>query len=399
MIRLFIVIAVIAAAASAAVIVHHRHASPPVAVDSDIAYWTCSMHPSVHNAIPGKCPICAMNLTPVRKGSAQSLEIVVEPTRRQELGIRTETIGVKPLTLEVRAAGRVVPDEAALTEVSLRVGGWVASVHALDGALVRAGDPLISISSPDLLAAARELQLAARPDAAGGAELLQAARERLRRWGLTDAQLDAVAAAKEPPPVIDILAPAAGSVLEKTVVQGAAFTAGQALYRIADLGHVWVLADLAQEDLPAMKVGQEATLTIAALPGQRFTGAIDQLYPALDATTRTARARIALANPELKLRPAMFATATMTVALGDRLQVPRSAVIYTGPRRVVFVDLGEGRLRPKEVRLGLAGADAFEVLDGLAAGDAVVSSGTFLVAAESRIHSAETFWGGGDARR
>jgi Cu(I)/Ag(I) efflux system membrane fusion protein len=339
-----------------------------------------------------------MDLIRVRKGSSESLDLVVEPTRRQELGIRTETVALRPLVLDVRAAGRVVPDEAALTEVSLRVGGWVAAVHALDGALVRAGEPLFSVSSPDLLAAERELQLAARPDAAGGSELLQAARERLRRWGLCDAQLDAIAAAKEAPATIDILAPADGCVLEKSVVQGAAFMAGQALYRIADLRRVWVLADLAQEDLSAVKVGQEATLSVAALPGERFTGTVDLLYPTLDAATRTARARIALDNAGLKLRPAMFATVTMDVALGDRLQVPRSAVIYTGPRRVVFVDLGEGRLRPREVKVGIAGAEAFEVLDGLAAGDSVVSSGTFLIAAESRIRSAESFWRSDDAK-
>jgi Cu(I)/Ag(I) efflux system membrane fusion protein len=188
-------------------------------------------------------------------------------------------------------------------------------------------------------------------------------------------------------------------VLEKTVVQGAAFTPGQALYRIADLRRVWVLADLAQEDLPVVKVGQEATVTVAALPGERLAGKVDALYPTLDPGTRTARARIALGNPELKLRPSMFATVSMTVALGERLQAPRSAVIYTGPRRLVFVDLGEGRLRPREVKLGIAGTDAVEVLDGLKAGETVVSSGTFLVAAESRIRSAETFWRSDDAGR
>ncbi|MGH7820023.1 MAG: efflux RND transporter periplasmic adaptor subunit, partial [Candidatus Binatia bacterium] len=189
-----------------------------------------------------------------------------------------------------------------------------------------------------------------------------------------------------------VFAPNDGFVIQKSIVEGSAVRAGQQLYRLARMDRLWVIADVFESDLPHVQVGQEAKIRLPSVPGHEFEGTIDYIYPYLQDTTRTARARIELANPDLVLRPEMYAAVTILVDAGERLLVPKDAVLYTGPRRLVFVDVGEGRLRPQEIEVGRSDDDHYEVVDGLKVGDRVVTSGNFLVAAESRIRSAERFW-------
>jgi membrane fusion protein, copper/silver efflux system len=171
--------------------------------------------------------------------------------------------------------------------------------------------------------------------------------------------------------------------------------AGERLFRIAPLEKVWVEADVYEQDLPQVRVGQLVTITLPYLPGKEYQGRVTFIYPSLERDTRTGRIRIELANEELELKPDMYADVRFEVQEGSRVQVPESAVLFTGPRRLVFVDLGEGRLKPQEVKLGLKGEDTYEVLEGLEPGDTVVTSGNFLIAAESRIRSAADDWRGG----
>jgi Cu(I)/Ag(I) efflux system membrane fusion protein len=214
----------------------------------------------------------------------------------------------------------------------------------------------------------------------------------LHLLGLGEAQIDAVAKKGAPLESVTITSPASGFVIEKDVVEGASVEAGMRLFRIAALAEVWVEADVYEGDLPRVHVGQTATVTLDFLPGRSYEAKVRYVYPYLDAKTRTGRVRVAIANKELELRPGMYATVELASETAMRVQVPASAVVYTGPRRLVFVDEGVGRFRPQEVRVGGEIDGMYEVLEGLRPGDVVATSGTFLIAAEARISTAAKYW-------
>jgi Cu(I)/Ag(I) efflux system membrane fusion protein len=210
--------------------------------------------------------------------------------------------------------------------------------------------------------------------------------------GLDDAQIDALAKSGTPTESVTIGAPASGFVIEKNVVEGGAVDAGMRLYRIAALDHVWVEAEVYEADLALVKVGQRADVTLDYLPGRSYEAKVAYVYPYLDPMTRTGRVRIELANKGLDLRPGMYATVKLSADLGTRTQVPAAAIVYTGPRRLVFVDLGQGRFRVQEVKVGAESDGMSEVLSGLSAGDVVATSGVFLIAAEARLSTAAKYW-------
>ena len=366
-----------------------------------ISHYTCSMHPSVREDGPGTCPICSMDLVPVTDHEVASGEIVVPEGRRQRIGIRTGTVERRRLTREVRAAGRVTYDESRQAEVSVKVPGWIERLDVnATGQRVRKGQTLFTVYSPELYAAQAEFltflrsQEAARASAAPDRAdyLVRAARQRLRSWDLQEWQIDQIARNGEPLRNFPIVSPVSGHVIEKNVVAGAALSPGMTIFRIAALDRVWVEADLPESELQLIEVGQEATVALPHLPGAGLAGRVTFILPYLDAAARTGRVRLELPNPGLLLKPDMFAEVTFRVDGGERLMVPESAVIYAGPRRLVFLDLGEGRLKPQEIVIGAKSGEFVEVLSGLAAGDPVVVSGAFLVAAESRLKSATEQW-------
>jgi Cu(I)/Ag(I) efflux system membrane fusion protein len=365
-------------------------AAAPAAA-SEISHWTCPMHPSVHAKHAGKCPICGMELVAVTRAEVESGEIRIDAERRKRVGIRTERVTTGPLELMLRAAGRVVTDETALVDVSLKVRGWVGrlEVDAL-GAPVKRGETLFFVYGPELYAAQQEL-LQAKQSAGGGARsdaMLRAARKRLELFGIAAGDVDAISARGEAKNELPIRAPASGYVIEKNVVAGGAVEPGARLYRIAPLDRVWVEASLQESELPLVAKGQPVRVALASLPGERFEGTIAYVHPALDPDTRKGRIRVELPNPGERLLPGMFVDVELVIARGEKLLVPASAVIYAGPRRVVFVDLGDGRLAPRTVEIGAGNGDVYEVLSGLAENELVVTSGNFLVAAESRLKSA-----------
>jgi Cu(I)/Ag(I) efflux system membrane fusion protein len=378
--------------------------APPPA-PGEISHYTCPMHPSVKQKEMGTCPLGGMDLTPVTREEMESGVVLIDSIRRQRIGVKTAPVKVAPMDLSVRALGRVTYDETALVDVTLKLDGYIHELHVdATGQPVKRGQALFTLYSPELYAAQQEYLLALKSQAtareSGAPErsdsLVRASRKRLELWGLSQAQLDGIAKKGEPIENLPFPAPASGYVLEKSVVEGAAVRAGDRLYRIAPLDKVWVEADVYEADLPRVKVGQEVEVTLPYLPGKGFKGKVGYLYPALEASTRTGRIRVELRNPALELKPDMYAEVKLKVEGGARLQVPESAVLYTGPRRLVFVDLGEGRLVPREVKLGVHAGEAYEVLAGVKEGEVVVTSGNFLVAAESRIRSAADHWSGGE---
>lgn len=314
----------------------------------------------------------------------------IDPQRLQRIGVRFAEARRAPLVRSIRALGRVTWDESRLVDVSPRTGGFVRDLRAdAVGAKVEKGAPLFSVYSPELFAAQAEYL---RVRASGNAELAAAARARLRLWDVAERDVAELERRGAPLEALPVRSPAGGFVVEKNAVEGAAFAAGTRLFRIAPLDRVWIEAEVYASDLPFVAAGQSAVVTAPALPGRALEARVDKVLPALASETRTGRVRLELGNGDLSLRPEMFVDVELRADLGERLLVPVSAVVVAGPRRVVFVDLGEGRLEPRAVTLGLTGGDDVEVASGLAPGERVVASGNFLIAAESRIQSALEQW-------
>lgn len=369
--------------------------------EGDIAFYTCPMHPSVKSADPGACPICGMDLVPVSRQEVESGVIIVDERRRQLIGVKTRPVATRSVEKEIRAVGKVTFDESRLADVSVKYEGWIGELYVDEpGQAVRKGQPLFTLYSPQLYAAqqeyltALESQRAARGTSAPERAdyLVRASRERLRLWDLAPGQIDRLAETGQPVERIPIYSPVSGFVVEKNVVEGAAVQPGMKLYRIAGLDRVWVEADVYESELPLVEEGQTAIVTLPSMPEEELLGTIAFVYPFLDGASRTGRVRVELANPGMKLKPDMFANVTITRDLGERLVVPENAVLYAGPRSFVFVDLGEGRLRPQQVKVGREMDGWVEVLSGLEEGEVIVTSGNFLVAAESRLKTAMDQW-------
>lgn len=370
----------------------------------EIDHYTCSMHPSVNQKGPGKCPICGMDLIPVTKEQQAEGVVLIDDARRQLIGVRTAPVVEAPMRATVRAVGRVAYDESALTEVNLKVRGWITKLLVTEtGQHVTKGQTLFTMYSPELYNAQQDFLLATHGASASatsasdaGPTRMQslggAARQRLRLLGMEDAQIDAIAKSGAPAESIAVPSPASGFVIEKNVVEGASVDAGMRLYRIAALNKVWVEAEVYEADLPNVRVGQPVKVTLDYVPGRTYDAKVAYIYPYLESQSRTGRVRIEIANKELDLRPGMYASIELGADVGNRVQVPSSAVVYTGPRRLVFVDLGQGRFKPQEIHVGSDANGMVEVLDGLKPGDLVATSGVFLIAAEARISTAATYW-------
>jgi Cu(I)/Ag(I) efflux system membrane fusion protein len=352
--------------------------------------------PHAHAPAPGGAPPGSP-----APGEAHPAEFRIAPERLQRIGVRMARAERRRLAPAIRAVGRVAYDETALHDVSLKVRGWVGELRVdAVGDLVAKGDVLFTLYSPELYAAQQEYLLAlggqsraratAAPDRAD--YLVEAARNRLRLWDVAPAELERIARAGEPLEQVAIRSPASGYVVEKDVVAGSAVEPAQRLYRIAPLDPVWVEAEVYEGDVPLVATGMPAEVTLPYLPGRAFPGTVAWVYPGLSGATRTARVRIELANADLALRPDMLANVRLETAAGEALVVPLSAVLYAGPRSFVFLDLGEGRLRPQQVEVGRRVGEEIEILAGLAEGEALVASATFLVASESRLRAALDQW-------
>jgi Cu(I)/Ag(I) efflux system membrane fusion protein len=316
----------------------------------------------------------------------------------RQFGVTFGSVEERTLEDAVRAVGIVAIDETRLEQVAPRFGGYVERLYVeATGALVRRGQPLMAVYSPELYAAQQEL-LAARglqrastdegtiPGVpASTVDLVAAARLRLTLAGMSDAQVDRVLRTSTPQRTVTLFAPTSGVVLQKNVVQGQAIQPGQMLYTIADLARVWVEAELRGADAAAVRVGSPTDIAVEGLAGRTFKGQVEYVYPTVDTAARTVRARVVVANGTGLLKPGMFATMRLTTPVRRALTVPADAVVRTGERAVVFVDMGGGTLLPHEVELGRAAGDYVEVLAGLEPGQRVVTSAQYLVDAESNL--------------
>ncbi len=294
--------------------------------------------------------------------------------------MRTEVVETRTILRPVRAVGAVTHDESRLTIVTMRSDGYIEDLFvSKTGQHVRAGDPLFRVYSPDIVSA----QVNLRNNGGVGGE------QRLRNFGVPDSHIREVLAGKNPMS-LDWPSPATGDVIEKKIINGQKVKAGDELYRIADHSHVWVIADVAESDLPSIKIGTRATVTVRAYMAQPIEGEVTFIYPELRAETRTARVRIEVPNPDGRLKVDMYADVVFQSGTGETpvVAVPRSAVIDSGNRQVVLVVKGDGRFEPRPVKLGRRGDGYTEVLDGVKKGEEVVTSATFLIDAESNLKAA-----------
>lgn len=328
--------------------------------------------------------------------TGQQVKISVEKVQR--LGVKTAAATVRKLSQTVRAVGRIEPNERRIYTITPKFEGWVETLHVnAVGDVVKAGQPLFQAYSPDLIAAQREYLVAtqgaaslqnATPQAQNSMQTLsQASLARLTSWGLGEQELQQLRNTGEVKRTLVYRSPALGVVLEKPALQGMRFMPGEMMYKIADLSTVWVMADVFEQDIALIKTGQAAVLRLDAFPGREFKTRVAYIYPTLNEQTRTIAVRLELANHEGALRPGMYAQVELQTT-ADKIStvtVPDSAVIYSGQRTIILVELGEGRYQVRDVKLGRRSDDDIEVLEGIAENEKVVVSANFLIDAESNL--------------
>lgn len=326
-------------------------------------------------------------------GNMGPASISMDARRRQLIGVTTGVVEMKTLSQLIRAAGRVSYNETGLTDISLKYNGWIGKLNAdFVGTTVTAGQPMFTVYSPELLSAQRQYLETRRYRKGKNDSLLKSARKRLALWDITPQQIRELEKAGSVVDYVPILSPVSGIVVEKNIVNGSAVKIGQQLLRIADLSTVWVEGEIYENEIPLVKVGMDVEVIFPELADKNIAGKVSYVSPYMQASTRTAKIRVVLDNKEGKLKPDMYAHVHLNINLGERLVVPETAVLYAGTSRVVFIDLGNGQLQPRKIKTGRRNADLIEVLQGLKSGDRVVTSGNFLIAAESKLKAGLDQW-------
>ena len=328
--------------------------------------------------------------------------VPVQLTNEQmnSIGVKTGTVEYKQLNDAIRATGTVDVDERLQSSVQVRFSGYIRKVFAnATYQYVRKGDPLFTIYSPDLVATQEEYLLARRNEIAlggssvdgvvsGASSLTTAAEQRLRQWDIPNSEIAKLQETGKAIPELSISSPASGYIMERIALPNMYVDPATKLYTLADLSHVWVNAQVFQNDVGRLKRGDSSSITVDAYPGRTFQGRVEEILPQVDLTTRTVKVRLAVNNPGVTLKPGMFVNVDLKSGLGRQLVVPASAVFQTGTRQVVFVDHGNGSLEPKEVSLGAQVGDDFVVLKGLQAHEQIVTSANFLLDSESQLQAA-----------
>ncbi len=321
--------------------------------------------------------------------------ITVDNRRRQMIGVETAEATHRDLVKRIRAVGTVTYDERLLSNITLKFDGYIGDLKAdYIGTEIKRGQVLFTVYSPELLSAQQEYLETLKRRGSRGVEdtLLRAARQRLTLWDMSVRDIEALEKRGSPTDYVAIHAPRKGTLIARTITDGSAASKGQTLLSIADLSQVWIEADVYESDLELISVGMDATVTLPYIEGRRYEANVEFIYPYLQSDSRTGRIRLSLENPNGDLKPEMYAEVQLHVDLGHRLVVPEEAIIVAGQSRLVFIDLGNGRLKPVRIKTGRRVQGFVEVLEGLSLGDIVVTSGNFLIAAETRLKTGINQW-------
>jgi Cu(I)/Ag(I) efflux system membrane fusion protein len=359
---------------------------------------------------------------PPEQAAEEPPQVEISPEQQRLIGVKTVKVTQKPLQKVIRTVGRVEADERKLATVNTKIEGWIEKLYVdYTGRYVKKGEPLAEIYSPELLATQQEfistLKWAGRqpgaahpegaihgaheqkPSATGpepvselkqmiardAAASVEASRQRLRLWDISDEQIRKREETGKPVRTLTLYSPVSGFITQKMAIQGMKVMPGEKLFDVADLSTLWIIADIYEYELSLIRVGQSAQITLSYFPGKIFATQIDYIYPTISPDTRTARVRLTLPNTDGKLKPQMFTNVEIKINLGKRLTIPESAVIDTGKGQVVYVDRGGGAFEPREVQLGLRADGDAEVLRGLKAGETVASSANFLIDSEAQL--------------
>ncbi|MEQ9366951.1 MAG: efflux RND transporter periplasmic adaptor subunit [Leptospirales bacterium] len=408
-----------------------------IAIDAKKTLYTCSMHPHIIRDEPGTCPICGMDLTPFHDhsdhggandanmsmssdgGSADGanmesgdakmtadehaghvkdnqLVIRVDASQIQKMGVVTDIVQKKKIAREIRSVAHVDYNESAEVLINSRVDGWVEKLYArFTGQRVKKGQAVAAIYSPELVSTQEEyLQLYTRGLTLESetakkeiGRLLESARDRLRNWNITNAQIKRIETSGKAQRLLTIYSPYSGVVVEKNVTEGAYVKAGMDLFKIVDLSTVWAYVHVPEKDMPFVAQNMPAKMEITQLPGKSFSGKVSFVFPYMDQESRDLKIRLSFKNPGFQLKPGMYATIILSKELsGEQLVIPSSAVIRSGTREVVFVYHGKGAFEAREVQSGVSDGDhGLQILKGLSEGEAVAVSGQFLLDSESRL--------------
>ena len=402
---------------------------------ADVDYYTCTMHPSVRSLDPkGKCPICSMDLVPVMKkgapaaghehpghaearpamempvtsanpnASEEPSEFTIPPRRLQQIGVTYGMVEKRSFTNHVRVVGTVAYDKQRHWDYVARVEGYVEKLFVFSpGEMVEKNAPLLTLYSPELLTTQKEfVDLLRNRDETqtnrntatreSTERLLESAKLRLKLWNIGGQQIAELEKTRKPQEFLTLYSPFKGVVQTIGVDQGRRVMLGDHLVDIADLSAVWIWAEFYQDELPMLKPGLPVSISSSSQPGMDLKGKIALINPFINDASRTARVRIDVENPEMKLQPDMYVDVTLNMEMGESLAIPASAVLPTGKHNVVFVDKGEGKLEPRFVELGRKFGDAYELRSGVKAGERVVTSANFLIDAEAKVQGALGSW-------
>jgi RND family efflux transporter MFP subunit len=371
-----------------------------------VLYWYDAMNPQRTYDKPGKAPD-GMDLVPkYADGDEGSLNkmpvgtVKISSQNQQVIGVQTTVVRHEPLVRTLRTTGQITADETKIAHVHVKINGFIEEVFAdYVGQLVKKGQPLFTLYSPDLVSAQEEYLIAKRGDkylsgsqfaevSEGAQSLLRSARERLRLWDISNDQIKKLDETGEVSRTLTFYSPISGFVMDRKAFPQTAINPEMDLYQITDLSTVWVNADVYEYEVPFVKAGQRAVMQLSYYPGKSYAGRIAYIYPTVDPMARTIKVRIEFPNPQFELKPQMFANVELNINYGHQLVVPQEAVLDSGDTQYVFVVHEGGVFEPRPVQLGAKFEEKVTVLSGLKAGETIVTSGNFLIDSESRLKSA-----------
>jgi multidrug efflux pump subunit AcrA (membrane-fusion protein) len=371
----------------------------PVAPNAKILYYRDPKEPSYHSDKPGMNPATGNDLEPVYEGSAESMPpgtINVGIDKQQLIGVKYATVEPSSGAETIRTAGRVAQDETKITRVHSKIEGWIYKMHVdFTGQLVKAGDPLLTIYSPEMLASEQEFLVALRArdqmkkspshEAYENSEILVlASRRRMELWDLGPKEIDEIERSGKAQQTVTLLSPASGYVMSRSAFPSQRITPDTELYAISDLSRVWIMADVFEADIAKIHLGQTAVVS-QSYGGLSLPAKVTYIQPQVDPATRAVKVRLEVSNANLRLKPDMFVDVEFRIGVGGRMTVPADAVVNTGLRKTVFVDRGNGNLEPRQVQTGERVGDRVEIVTGLRAGERVVASGAFLIDSEAQL--------------
>jgi RND family efflux transporter MFP subunit len=379
---------------------------PAAPGDRKVLFWYDPMHPAYKSDKPGIAPDCGMQLVPKYADEETNLAkmpagtVMISPDKQQLIGVRTGRVTRQSLERTIQTTAQLTADETKIAHIHVKVSGWIDKVYVdYVGQLVKKGQPLFTLYSPDLVATQEEYLIAKRGQtalgsspfvdvSAGSNSLLRASRDRLKLWDISDEQIKKLDETGEVSKNLTFYSPITGFVTDRKAFPQTAVTSDTELYTVSDLSTIWANADIYEYEVPFVTVGQGVELQLSYYPGRKWYGKVSYIYPTVDAQSRTVKVRIELPNREFQLKPQMFADVQLKVNYGTKIVIPKEAVLDSGNEQTVFVVREGGMFEPRRITMGAQVDDRVVVLSGLKAGEEIVVSGNFLIDSESRLKNA-----------